>query len=145
MAATLVVAVGCAPEPGSRSAATESIAEIRSDAGPLTTRFPALGTPAAVTWVTWKSASGGVPGPTTYWIDAVVTLTPQTTAALIAEHRPAPNGKTPSVRNELDAAVPPGPFLTGAALDAAFSTSGWASAAHLDRERNQLVLKSFDD
>ncbi|PRC41838.1 hypothetical protein C6A85_000000113570 [Mycobacterium sp. ITM-2017-0098] len=119
--------------------------EIRSDTEPLTTRFPAIGTPDAVTWVTWNSASSDVPGPTTYWIDAVVTLPPQTTTALVTTFQPAADGKTPSVHDMLRSAVPPRPFLTGTALDAALSTSGWVASAYLDRERNQLVLSAIDD
>lgn len=111
----------------------------------MTKRFPAIGTPEAVTWVSWNSASSDVPGPTTYWIDAVVTLQPQTTTALVATFQPAADGTTPSVHDMLRSAVPPGPFLTGTALNTALSTSGWAANAYLDRERNQLVINAIDD
>lgn len=99
----------------------------------------------AVTWVTWNSASGGVPGPTVYWIDAVVTLASQTTAALVTDRQPAAEGETPAVAEVLRSSVSPGPFLTGIALNKALSTSGWATTAYLDPARNELVLNAIDD
>lgn len=137
--ALAAAACSTAPPPADTSA------PIRRDTEPLTTRFPAIGSPVAVTWVTWNSASGGVPGPTTYWIDAVVTLPSQTTSALVTDFRPAAEGKTPAVAEELRSSVSPGPFLTGTALNTALSTSGWATTAYLDPARNQLVLNAIDD
>ena len=104
-----------------------------------------IGVPEQVSWVTWNSASRGVPGPTTYWIDAVITLAPQTTSTLLRDVAPAAQGRVPSVQDALRPAVPPGPFLSGTALNEALSTSGWSSVAYLDDERNQLVLSAIDD
>jgi hypothetical protein len=140
-----LIAVGCASGGLDRAEPTDQAAEIRRDTAPLTKRFPAVGSPEAVSWVSWNSSSGRAPGPTTYWIDAVVTLQPQTAQQLIDDFRPAAAGKTPTVQPVLRSALPPGPFLTGAALDTAFSTSGWATAAYLDAGRHQLVLSAIDD
>lgn len=136
-----VAACSTAPPPPP----ADTSASIRRDTEPLTKRFPAIGSPVAATWVTWNSASRGVPGPTTYWLDAVVTLPSQTTSALVTDLQPAAEGKTPAVAEVLRTAVPPGPFLTGMALNSALSTSGWATTAYLDPARNQLVLNAIDD
>jgi hypothetical protein len=118
--------------------------EIRSDTAPLVDRFPAIGAPDTVSWVTWNSATGGAPGPTTYWIDAVITLQPQTTR-VFAELKPLAQGKIPEVAEELRPGVSDGPFLTGAALDDALSTSGWVATGYLDPARNQLIITGMDD
>ena len=131
--------VACAPD-----APVTDAREIRTDTAPLTKRFPAIGEPVTASWVTWNSATDGAPGPTTYWIDAVVTLTPQTTKTLEAL-KLAAQGKTPEVADELRPAVSTGPFLSGAALDGALSTSGWMATGYLDPARNLLVINAIDD
>ena len=49
--------------------------KLREEASPLTSRFPALGTPIKVRWM--SGTLGTSPGPSTYWIDAVVWVTPE--------------------------------------------------------------------
>ncbi|QZY47815.1 hypothetical protein [Mycolicibacterium austroafricanum] len=131
-------AVACSPAP-----AVDVPSEIHSDTAPLTRRFPAIGVPEAVAWVTWTNASRDVPGPTTYWIDAVITLHPQAAAALARDT--TAEGRMPDVAEALRSAVGPGPFVTGAALNEALSTDGWTATGYLDRRRNQLVLNAVDD
>lgn len=124
---------------------TPAPTEVRHDLDPLTKRFPEIGRPVSATWVTWNSASGGFPGPTTYWIDAVMTLEPAATEALVARYQPGTEGKGPHVQQLLRDDVPAGPFVTGAALDRALSTSGWRSSAYLDPPNNRLVISAIDD
>ena len=124
---------------------TPAPTEVRHDLDPLTKRFPEIGTPTFAAWATWNSATGGFPGPTTYWIDAVVTLEPATTEALVGRYQPTAQDKVPHVQQLLQAEVPAGPFVTGAALDKALSTSGWRSSAYLDRQNNRLVISAIDD
>jgi hypothetical protein len=119
--------------------------EIRHDLDPLTSRFPVAGHPLAASWVTWNNSSRGVPGQTAYWIDAVITLEPSKTAALVAQYQPSDQGKQPHVQDILRSDVPAGPFLTGTALDHAFSTSVWRGVTYLDQQDNQLVIGAIDD
>ena len=85
--------------------------DIRHDLDPLTSRFPLVGHPLSALWVTWHSASGGVvPGPATYWIDAVITLEWRATTALVAQYRsseercaPRSQGVEPSLHGLSDA------------------------------------------
>lgn len=119
--------------------------EVRHDLEPLTERFPALAQPEAVSWVTWNSAvpeDRGVPGPTTYWIDAVVELAPATTTGLVRRYLPRPEGKVPDVREPLRAELPDGPYVTGADLDRAFTAPGLSVSAYLDPRTGVLVLSS---
>lgn len=129
---------------GADEAAVPAPTEIRHDLGPLTTRFPALGSPLSASWVTWNSATDGLAAPTTYWIDAVVTLEPAT-AALLTAYQPIEEGKRPTVQGVLESELPEGPFLTSAALDETLSSSGRRSAAYLTRTGSQLVISAFDD
>ncbi|OBK15427.1 hypothetical protein A5635_08560 [Mycobacterium asiaticum] len=110
--------------------------EIRHDLDPLTSRFPLIGHPLSASWVTWNNASGRSPGPTTYWIDAVITLEPSTTTALVSQYQATDHGLRPAVQAILQSDVPAGPFLTGTALDDAFG-----AAVYLDQHDNQLVIK----
>lgn len=119
--------------------------EVRHDLDPLTSRFPALGAPQSASWVTWNSAlpgDRGVPGPTTYWIAAVVELAPATVTDLVARYRPQAVGRSPDVQDLLRDALPPGPYLTGAALDRAFTTPQFASTAFLDPATDVVVISA---
>lgn len=118
--------------------------EIRTDTKPLTSRFPAIGTPVSATWVTWNNADPRVPGPTTNWIDAVITLQPQTARAL-ADLGPAARVPIPEIAEEIRAAVSDGPFVTATALNDALSTPGWAATGYLDDARNLLVVSATGD
>ncbi|MDA2894442.1 hypothetical protein PDG61_26280 [Mycolicibacterium sp. BiH015] len=141
LAALLLCGVLAACSPSSVEQAER---ELRTDTEPLTSRFPAIGTPVSATWVTWNNADPRVPGPTTYWIDAVITLQPQTARAL-ADLAPATHVSTPEVAEEVRAEVSGGPFVTGTALNGALSTPGWAATGYLDDARNLLVLNAVGD
>jgi hypothetical protein len=56
---------------------------LRTDLDPLTKRFPAIGQPTSATWESGTLGdSRAAPGPSTYWIDAVVALEPQVATTL---------------------------------------------------------------
>ncbi|WP_420120361.1 hypothetical protein [Nakamurella sp.] len=103
---------------------------LRTDEDPLVRRFPPLGDPVAVSWRSGTTGDPAVPGPSTYWIDAAVQLDPtvaaglRTTAGLSAAQLPA-------LPSDVLAAAGAGPWLSGAALDAAFTTSGFGAQAYL--------------
>jgi len=64
--------------------------ETRTDLEPLTKRFSALGDPVAATWISGTMGSSDVPGPSTYWIDAVVEVTPAQADELRRDYAPKP-------------------------------------------------------
>lgn len=136
-----VALAGCqAREPAQEPAVKSGTGELRTDVEPLVQRFPVLGTPAGARWMSGTFGRADVPGPSTYWIDAVVTLEPAVVERVVADYAPAAEGKSPDVTEALRAELPGGPFLTGDALDAAFDHERWHADAYLDAKSGGLVL-----
>lgn len=113
---------------------------LRTDTAPLTSRFSVLGEPAEVRWMAGTYGDPRVPGPSTYWIDAVVTLGADQVNALVAEHSPEPTRETPEVVDALVEHLPAGPFHTSEALDAAFQEGRWWARVYLDPHARMVVL-----
>jgi|SRR6478735_153593 len=112
--------------------------EVRHDLDPLTKRFTALGAPVSATWMS-GTLGGEAPGPSTYWIDAVVRLTPDAASALRA-HSPAPTSETPAVEDGVRSALPSGGLLRSDALDAAFAQGSFRAKAYLSADSDTVVL-----
>ena len=79
---------------------------LRTDSDPLTKRYAVLGTPRGVTWVSGTVGDERVPGPSTYWIDAVVVL-----AVAVEQHhpprapgapRPGPHGPDQALQDRIE-------------------------------------------
>lgn len=137
LAAALLV--GCQVE-ASEPAAKSGTGELRTDLEPLVKRFPTLATATGARWMSGTFGRADVPGPSTYWIDAVVALEPSEVERLVSAHAPTASGEKPEVIEELREQLPHGPFLTGDALDAAFRLEEWRVDSYLDRESGELVL-----
>lgn len=134
--AVLLAGCGEAPRPAGKS----GTGELRTDLEPLTKRFSALGSPERVRWMSGTFGSGRAPGPSTYWIDAVITLPQSKIDELKSAHVPQSAGATPHVVDGLRAELPAGKFLTGDRLDRAFSHDTWAARAYLSADNGTLVL-----
>jgi len=119
--------------------------EVRTDLEPLTKRFSALGTPVAATWLSGTVGDDDVPGPSTYWIDAVVELDPEVARSLASETGAEETTEEPAVEDDLTASLPDGPLLAGPALDARFAESGFVTTAYLDVDDATLVLVSLGE
>ena len=84
----LLALAGCtsgtpkAPEPGERTT-TASAPAVRTDAAPVTKRFPSLGTPTELHWLGAGAGAdtGGAPGPTDVRVQLLAVLTPEVVAA----------------------------------------------------------------
>ena len=140
---TAVLTAGCqasgsgqTAEPAEKS----GTGELRTDLEPLTKRFPALADAEQARWMSGTFGSDRAPGPSTYWIDAVVTLPESKIDELRTAHVPESAGKTPEVVDGLRAELPGGPFLTGERLDRAFGHDTWGAKAYLVPDRRALVL-----
>jgi hypothetical protein len=131
---------GVSAEGGSEPAGKSGSGELRTDLEPLVTRFPVLGAPAGARWMSGTFGRADVPGPSTYWIDAVVTLPAAEVERMVSAHAPTAEGKAPDVVEGMRAQVPGGPFLTGEALDGAFDHERWHASAYLDQKSGELVL-----
>ncbi|WP_133055496.1 hypothetical protein [Mycolicibacter terrae] len=116
---------------------------IRHDLEPLTKRFPALGSPVAVSWVSGDMGDQRVPGPSTYWLDSIVELKSTTVADLKARYHPAPTTVPPDVWETLAGALPAGGYLTSSALDEAFSSTKIRSKAFLAEQAPVLVISAL--
>lgn len=124
--------------------------QIRHDLEPLTKRFPEIGKPVSATWMggalgVQSDSRATVPGPSDYWIEAIIELEPATADALRAKYVPTPTGEVPKLKEVPQKDVPAGPFLTSVAMDKALSNNDWRSTTYLDSRSNTLVMRSVDD
>lgn len=128
-----LVSLANAPKSGS--------GEVRHDLEPLTSRIPALDGIVEATWFGGTFGDGDRnPGPSTYWIDAVVTLPPGRADQLRTEmDLPAAN-RGPQYVADLAPYVPDGAFLTSPELDETFSAGAWDTYAYLTETGDELVL-----
>lgn len=126
-------------QPASQAPKTGSD-ELRTDPGPLLQRFPLLGRPLSTKWMSGTTGDPRVPGPSTYWIDAIVVLNPEQAETLRRQYplQPAAADEVPGVVPAMHPLLPAGPWQTSAALDAALSQQGFSGRAHLSG--NHLVL-----
>ncbi len=120
---------------------------LRTDKEPLTNRFSALEAPLEVRWMsgTYGDARIPVPGPSTYWIDAVITLDDGNIDKLTTAYSPVSSGQTPSVVEGMKEYLPPGPFRTSEVMSAAFNQERWGASAYLDPSSNKLVLVAIGE
>lgn len=148
------VVPGCNPTSSPRKTAGEATAtasnQTRHDLEPLTKRFPAIGNPTAATWMSGTIGAQSdsrvtVPGPSVYWIEAIIELEPATADTLRSKYAPTAAGKTPNLNDGLRAEVPAGTFLTSPAMDSALSNNDWRSTAYLHSSSNTLVMRSVDN
>lgn len=138
------------PQPTGSAATTATSTEVRHDLEPLTKRFPEIGNPVSATWMTGTlgTQSGNratAPGPSVYWIEAIIELEPTTADTLREKYAPTAAGKVPHLNRSLRPDVPTGLFLTSAAMDQALSNNDWRSTAYLHQGSNTLVMRSVDD
>ena len=112
---------------------------VRTDLAPLTRRFRSLGDPEAAHWQSGTLGDGRAPGPTSYWIDAIVQVRPDTAAQLRerATQQPRP---APRVAEALAGDLPAGQWVGSDALDRAFATGGFAGQAYVHSDANTVVL-----
>ena len=108
---------------------------------PLATRIPALGDAVDSTWFSGTLGSARAPGPSLYWIDAVVTLPPGVADELRSTLALTPAEATPDVVEALGLVLPVGALLVGDGLDEAFSHQTWQTTAYLSATGDEVVLE----
>ncbi|MBW4719664.1 hypothetical protein [Saccharothrix obliqua] len=140
-----MAACGTAPtETGRPTMPTKSgTGELRTDLEPLTKRFPLLSAAEKAEWMSGTLGDGRVPGPSTFWIDAVVTLPESTLARLDKDTRETTT--PPEVVSGLRDHLPRGPYLTGGSLDEAFTTPTWSATAYLAKNTNTVILVALGE
>ena len=140
-----------APDPRKATMPLASIAQkngtgaLRSELEPLLKRFPPLGRPLGAKWMSGTMGDARVPGPSTYWIDAVVMLQPEHAASLRRQYAvtPAAANESPDVVAGLRPHLPAGPWQRSDALDAALSQLAFPCKALLSGD--QLVLMALGE
>jgi len=156
--ASTILLAGCAAEPAPPSRAVSAQAgtgktgtgELRTDLAPLTERFADLADAESAEWSSGTLGSAGdddrVPGPSTYWIDAVVVLPQASYDALRAEYEYTASAGSPGVADALAASVPAGEFVVSPGLDERFAVGEGASVGssevYLSDSTHSLVLTS---
>jgi hypothetical protein len=129
LALALAVA-GCQSKDTTGSDMTSAIetAEVRTDRNPIADRFPRLGSFVDTHWVGGRVGDDRAPGPSTYFIEAVVTVSPEDVARLGSKYgfNPAPAAPQPPA-----SLVPfvegSGPWSTSTELEEGFGPSDWVS------------------
>ncbi|MFD3656952.1 hypothetical protein [Streptomyces sp. NPDC058620] len=144
-----VVVSGCATGPRTGAKAVASKApEIRTDTGPLTRRLPKLGRIVSAHWQ--QETPGGdsrVPGPTDYFVNALMKLGSGSVAALTAsaQMEPAVAGPEPdgiSIPAGLTEFVPgQARWVRSAALDERLVRADFA-ALYFDRASDTVYLSA---
>lgn len=91
----------------SREATVHPDGGVRTDEAQLRALFPGLPQAEGVSWVTGRRGDDRVPGPSTYYLEAILTVSPETAATLAA--RPWPSTALISITDpDLAAGVPQG-------------------------------------
>jgi hypothetical protein len=145
-AALLLGAVGgCAgtpppPAPGGAVASVDEATDVRTDRAPIASRFPRLGEFRAVHWVSGRLGDDRVPGPSTYFIEAVVELTPADASALAAG-APAEAPQPPPV---LAPFVPTASWTRSAPVDG-LGPPGWQTKVRVAPDQAVAYVSAVGD
>ncbi len=113
---------------------------MRTDLEPLTKRFEAIGVPARAVWMSGTTGDERVPGPTTYWIDAVITLDAETAQMLRSDFGALETDSVPAVVDGLAEKLPSGPLLTSDELSRHTDGGGLGGGAFIAAESDELVI-----
>ncbi|MFC9978981.1 hypothetical protein [Gordonia sp. NPDC127522] len=154
---------GCAPaapldrdpilSPPASSSATPPLTKVvtagpQRDERPVVRRFPILLGSVVEGWAAGTlgdDSSDRVPGPSTYWFDAVVHVGTERAAAWAGQYDADPVAPPESVAGAMRDLVPPGGYVGGPALDRAFSTSQWRATVYLSLTTGRVVVLGVDD
>ena len=127
-----IVMVGCqSSEPTGEQAATGiENARLRTDREPIQKRFPQLGAFSEVHWLGGRLGDDRAPGPSTYIIEAAVTLTP-TDAAALRERYPFRTSSEPQPPEPLSGHLTGDGWTASPELDSALASSEWVARVYL--------------
>jgi hypothetical protein len=128
---------------GSGQYGKQGSGELRTDVGPLTSRWPVLGEPGDVRWMGGRfgrSRGFDPPGPSTVWLDAVIAVDPDQVDEWLSSYSFRPAGVVPEVVDGMVEHLPPGPFLRSDEFDTVFNEQTWHVEVYLDPAAGELVL-----
>ena len=136
----VMLMVGCAGPPPPAVAESSGV---RTDHQPLADRFPRLGTFVETHWVGGRLGDDRVPGPSTYFIEAAVTLAPAEMERLAGQYPLSPAPASPQPPAELAAFVPgAATWSTSPALEQGFGPLGWGATVYLQRDSGLVYVSA---
>ena len=112
---------------------------VRKELEPLAQRLPKLAGATSASWTSGTLGDSRVPGPSLYWIDAVVALDDATCAAargISADEAELPDDLQDAIRSR----APEGLFVASKQLDQFFSDGTWHAKAWLAVGEPTVVL-----
>lgn len=124
-----------------QSATKTGTGEIRHQLEPLTARFPQLVGAESATWMSGTLGDSRVPGPSTYWIDAIIELPEAQHAELLkaaSTELPLPE----DFSQQLHEAIPAGQLATSSELNERFSQERFESAVYVATNGRTLILST---
>lgn len=120
----------------------------RRDIEPVVSRFPLLTGARVDAWAAGTLGGGGsgrVPGPSTYWFDAVVDAGTDRVTRWSQLYRARPVSAPGAPAEALRPWLPAGELLGGPELDRAFSSSQWDATVYLSPATGRVVVLGLDD
>lgn len=145
--AVLSLLAGCVRSSGlPATPATKSIdGGGKTDPAPVLKRLPGLAQPQDIRWASGTFGDPRNPGPSTYWIDALVILAPADVAgwqALATDPAVPPA----DVAAPVAATLPPGAWRGSPALDAALKPlAGWSAHGYLAEGKDLLLVTAMGE
>jgi hypothetical protein len=127
--------------------ATEAAAEstVRTDREPIAKRFPGLGAFTAVRWLGGTVGDDRIPGPSRYFVEAVVTLAPDDVARLAAgaDLAPIADPEPPEpLRSFVFGVSGSGGWTGSEQLDAGFAPPAWSAEVALQLDEGVAYLSA---
>ncbi|QYN35496.1 hypothetical protein K1T35_45555 [Pseudonocardia sp. DSM 110487] len=135
--ALAITATGCQSDNTTGSDMTIAIetAEVRTDHKPIADRFPQLGSFVNTHWVGGRMGSDQIPGPSSYFIEAVVTLDPDDAVQLRSRYdftrAPTPPQPPASLAPFMERGST---WSTSIELESGFGPSDWVSNVYVSLE-----------
>jgi hypothetical protein len=124
----------------STSVEKQQATAVRSDLDPLVTRFDQLQGITSAHWASGRFGDNRVPGPSLYWIDAIISL-PDDLDSTLREEYSCIIDSSPVVDPLLSDYIS-GEYCTSVELDRYFSHGKFRSQVYLSRVRSELVLST---
>lgn len=130
------VLTGCSDNPSNNEREPDPT-EMRTDIEPLVGRVPSLGSDFTAQWFSNTTFDQRAPGPSTYWINALVT--PAEGVEDLIDGEPL-SPSTPDVREQLVEILPECDWQSSTVIDRAWGPLDWDTNVWFCQERDQLVI-----
>lgn len=127
---------GCTNEPEAHGDQPDP-SELRTDIEPIVGRVPTLGSDFTAQWFSNTTYTQRAPGPSTYWINALVT--PADGVGDLIDGQPLSPGD-PDVREQLAELLPECDWEYSEEIDRAWGPIDWDTHVWFCQESDQLVI-----